>query len=153
VRIVFAREDVHQLPFGDRSFEVVVCLRVLMHTPDWRRSLSELCRVCGDRLVFDYPALSSGALLQSAARRLKHRLGARVEAYRVFADGAIDRGLEANGFRIAERHRQFVLPIAVHKRLNSPAATRRIEGLLRRTGFNGLLGSPVTAVAQRCARS
>ena len=152
VRVTFAREDAHRLPFADRSFDVVVCLRVLMHTPDWRRSLSELCRVAGDRVLFDYPAAASAALLQSAARRVLHGAGARVEAYRVFSDAAIGGAVAAGGFRITGRHRQFVLPIALHKRINSPAATRRIEGMLARAGLNGMLGSPVTVVAQRCAR-
>jgi hypothetical protein len=48
-------------------------------------------------------------------------------------------------------HRQFVLPIAFHKRLNSAAATGRIEGALSRAGMTRLVGSPVTVVAERCA--
>ena len=69
VEVAFVREDAHRLSFGDRSFDAVVCLRVLMHTPDWRQSLGELCRVARERVVFDYPALASAALLQSVARR------------------------------------------------------------------------------------
>lgn len=149
--VVFAREDAHRLPFADGSFSATVCLRVLMHTPDWKQSLSELCRVAQDRVVFDYPALASAALFQSLARRAAHAAGARVEAYRVFSDASIKAVLTRNGFRIAGMHRQFVLPIAVHKRVNSESATRRIEGVLARVGLNGLLGSPVTVVAERCA--
>ena len=46
-----------------------------MHTPDWRQSLGELCRVARDRVVFDYPALSSAAALQAvgAPRRARGR--------------------------------------------------------------------------------
>ena len=150
VSIVFAREDVHRLPFADRAFSGVVCLRVLMHTPDWKQSLSELCRVAGARVVFDYPALVSAAVLQSIARRMAHAAGARVEAYRVFSDASIRTVLRANGFRVADMHRQFVLPIAIHKRMNSEAATRRIEDGLSRAGLNRVLGSPVTVLAERC---
>lgn len=149
--VVFSREDAHRLPFPDGSFSATVCLRVLMHTPDWRQSLSELCRVAQDRVVFDYPALASAAVFQSMARRVAHAAGARVEAYRVFSDASIRTVLSRNGFRVAGMHRQFVLPIAVHKRVNSESATRRIEGVLARVGLNGLLGSPVTVVAERCA--
>jgi hypothetical protein len=53
------------------------------------------------------------------------------------------------GFRVAGDHRQFVLPIALHKRVNSEAWTRRVEGLMDRTGLMRLLGSPVTVVAER----
>lgn len=150
VAVTFARDDAHRLTFEAASFDAVICLRVLMHTPDWRQSLAELCRVARDRVVVDYPALASAALLQSIARRVAHRAGARVEAYRVFSDAAVSAALRTNGFRIIGMHRQFVLPIALHKRLNSEAATRRIEKAMVRVGLNRLLGSPVTVVAERC---
>jgi len=149
--VSFQHGDAHGLAYSDRGFDSVVCLRVLMHTPDWRQSLAELCRVADARVVFDYPALASGAALQAGARRLAHAAGARVEAYRVFSDRSIRSALLANGFRAVETHRQFVLPIALHKRLGSAPATRRIEGVLAKLGLRRLLGSPVTVVAERCA--
>jgi SAM-dependent methyltransferase len=151
VEVTFLRGDAHGLAFGDRSFDAVICLRVLMHTPVWRQSLGELCRVARDRVVFDYPALLSAAALQAAARYAVHAAGGRVEAYRVFAARAVDAALAAQGFRVIDRHRQFVLPIALHKRLNSAAATGHLEGALSRVGLTRLLGSPVTLVAERCA--
>ena len=150
VPVTFAREDAHRLSFAAGSFDAVICLRVLMHTPDWRQSLAELCRVARQRVVFDYPALASAALLQSIARRVAHRAGARVEAYRVFSDASVRAALRGSGFRIVDMHRQFVLPIALHKRLNSESTTLRLESALQRVGLNGLLGSPVTLVAERC---
>ncbi len=149
--VTFARGDAHALAFPDASFDAVVCLRVLMHTPDWRQSLAELCRVARDRVVFDYPALSSAAALQAVTRHVAHACGARVEAYRVFSRRAVEAALRASGYRIRDSHRQFVLPIALHKRLNSGPATERIEGAFRRAGLTGALGSPVTLVAERCA--
>lgn len=149
VQVTFSREDAHRLPFDDGAFDAVICLRVLMHTPDWRQSLSELCRVARHRVVFDYPAMASAALLESVARRVAHAAGARVEAYRVFAETSVRAALKANGYRLVDVHRQFVLPIALHKKLGSEAATRRIEGAMARVGLNWLLGSPVTVVAER----
>ena len=150
VLVTFARGDAHALAFPALSFDAVICLRVLMHTPDWRTSLAELCRVARHRVVFDYPALSSAAALQAVTRHVAHAFGARVEAYRVFSDRAVRAGFQESGFRIVETHRQFVLPIALHKRLNSASATRRIEGALSRAGVTRRLGSPVTVVAERC---
>lgn len=149
VEVTFSREDAHRLPFEDGAFDSVICLRVLMHTPDWRQSLSELCRVARHRVVFDYPALSSAAAVQAVTRHVAHRFGARVEAYRVFSDRALRAVLAANGFRIVDTHRQFVLPIAFHKTLGSARATSRIEGVLAGVGLRRLLGSPVTIVAER----
>jgi hypothetical protein len=101
--------------------------------------------------VFDYPSLRSAAALQAVTRRLAHTVNRSVEAYRVFAPGAVARALQAEGFRVTGEHRQFVLPIALHKRVNSEAFTRRVEGIMERTGLMRLFGSPVTIVAERCA--
>src|SRR5437764_12747710 len=37
VQVQFQIGDAHTLDFKDRAFDVTVCLRVLMHTPQWRR--------------------------------------------------------------------------------------------------------------------
>ena len=47
VQVRFQVGDAHTLEFKDRAFDVAVCLRVLMHTPQWRRCLAEL-RACLD---------------------------------------------------------------------------------------------------------
>jgi 2-polyprenyl-3-methyl-5-hydroxy-6-metoxy-1,4-benzoquinol methylase len=148
--VTFVRGDAHRLDVPDGAFDAVICLRVLMHTPDWRQTLAELCRVARGRVVLDYPALLSAAALQAFARRVAHALGARVEAYRVLSAAAVAGALSANGFRVVDVHRQFVLPIAFHKRLNSATATTRLEGALSRVGLARLFGSPVTIVAERC---
>jgi ubiquinone/menaquinone biosynthesis C-methylase UbiE len=149
-RIAFARGDAHHLEFPDRAFDAVVCLRVLMHTPDWRGSLRELCRVSGGRVVFDYPSLWSAAALQAMARRLAHTLDRSVEAYRVFSPRSVARALQTEGFQVTDQHKQFVLPIALHKRVNSEAWTRRVEGVMEGAGLMRLFGSPITIVAERC---
>jgi len=149
VAVAFARGDAHHLDFADRSFDAVVCLRVLMHTPDWRASLLELCRVAADRVVFDYPSLYSAAAIQAVTRRIGHMVNPSVEAYRVFSPSSVAAVLAEAGFHVAGDHRQFVLPIALHKRVNSEAWTRRVETLMERAGLMRLLGSPVTVVAER----
>ncbi len=151
VAVTFTRGDAHGLQFADGSFDAVICLRVLMHTPDWRQSLGELCRIARARVVFDYPALVSAAAIEALARRVAQQFGSRVEAYRVFSDRAVDAALAARGFRIVDRHRQFVLPIALHKRIGSAGVTTRTESAFARVGVTRLLGSPVTIVAERCA--
>ena len=56
-----------------------------------------------------------------------------VEAYRVFSPGAVSPRARARRLRASRgEHRQFVLPIALHKRVNSEAWTRRIEGAMER---------------------
>jgi len=142
VHVEWLEGDAHALSFADGSFDVAVSLRVLMHTPGWQRCLSELCRVARERLVFDYPALSSAAALQAAARRGAAAFGRRTEAYRVFRDATMTH-VGGSG------HRQFVLPIALHKAIGSRRLTMGVERALARIGLLRLLGSPVTVVAVR----
>src|SRR5206468_4069280 len=84
LQVSLLRGDAHELRFDDRSFDVAVSLRVLMHAPDWGRCLSELCRVADRSVIFDYPSATSLALLESIVRRLRAATGMRTEAYRVF---------------------------------------------------------------------
>jgi ubiquinone/menaquinone biosynthesis C-methylase UbiE len=149
--IAFARGDAHALAFSNRSFDAAVCLRVIMHTPGWRRVVAELCRVSRRQVVLDYPALASAAALQAVTRRAAALAGRRVEAYRVFSDRAIREVLASHGFRIVRVERQFVLPIALHKAIGSRSFTTRVERSLAAVGLLGLFGSPVTVVAERTA--
>jgi SAM-dependent methyltransferase len=148
--IEFAEGDAHALAFPDRSFDAVVCLRMLMHVPDWRTALGELCRVSKQRLVFDYPALGSVAALQALWRRAAFAVGRKVEAYRVLSSRDITRVLDSHGFMVVSTHKQFVLPIAFHKTVGSARLTRRLEGALAGAGLLRLAGSPVTIAAERC---
>ena len=149
VNATFRVGDAHQIPFPDRSFDAAVSLRVIMHTPNWRQCVSELCRVSRHRVVVDFPALGSFAVIESLIRRARKAMGANVEAYRVLRESAVRDVLTAGGFRVIEVHRQFVLPINFHKLFNSLAVTSAVEGALKKIGLLRLLGSPVTLVAER----
>jgi len=148
-RIPLGRADAHALPIADRAVDAAVSLRVLMHAIDWRQCVAELCRVARWRVVVDFPAKASLAALESAARRVRKSLGRPVEAYRVISAGEMRAAFAAHGFRDVSAHRQFVLPIALHKRVGSEAWTRRVEGGMERIGLMRLFGSPVTVVAER----
>lgn len=47
--------DVHALPFGDGSFDLVICLEVMEHLPDSARGLRELLRVARDHVLLSVP--------------------------------------------------------------------------------------------------
>ena len=153
IEIAFARGDAHDLDFPDRAFDVVVSLRVLMHTPKWRICLAELCRVADRLVVLDYPSARSLAAVQSMGRRILYAAGMRTEPYRVFADREIANALAAAGFQVRSVHKQFVLPVALHKTIGSRQFTLKSEAFLERAGLLPRIGSPVTIVAERCAPS
>lgn len=151
--ITFRAGDAHALDFSDRTFDAVVSLRVLMHTPQWERCLGELCRVASRFVVLDYPSARSVAALQSIGRRLFDQIGARTEPYRVFTDCEIAAALGRSGFRVRGVERLFVLPIALHKAIGSRGWTETTEAVFQRIGALRLFGSPVTLVAERCETS
>jgi SAM-dependent methyltransferase len=148
--VEFRPGDAHSLPFEDRSFDLVTSLRVLMHTPDWQRCLGELCRVAKRRVIFDFPPLASASALQVILRRLARLVGRRAETYHVISTAAACGILKSHGFRVVRMHRQFVLPIALHKLVGSPRFTEHVEAALAATGLRRLFGSPVTILAERC---
>jgi ubiquinone/menaquinone biosynthesis C-methylase UbiE len=151
VHATFQIGDAHDLDFPDRAFDVAVSLRVLMHTPHWQRCVAELCRVAERLVIVDYPSATSVALLESLARRVLHAAGLGTEPYQVFTDAAIAGAFNRCGFRIRSVHRQFVLPIALHKAIGSRRLTESSEHLLDRARLLRVFGSPVTLVAERCA--
>jgi ubiquinone/menaquinone biosynthesis C-methylase UbiE len=149
LRIGFLPGDAHALCFAARSFDVVISLRVLMHAARWKDCVAELCRVAGRAVIVDYPSARSVAMAQSLGRKVMHAVGARTEPYRVLRHRQVERAFNDNGFRIRAVHRQFVLPIALHKALGSRRFTERSEQLLERAGLLKAFGSPVTIVAER----
>ena len=150
--IEFAEGDAHALAFPDR---VVRRGRVPAHA-DARAGLAQ--SAVGDCAAW---RASAGLRLsrRSAAPPRYRRCGAaprspwdsNVEAYRVFRAGDVARELDRHGFRITSTHKQFVLPIALHKAVGSAGFTRGLEGVLAGAGMLRLAGSPVTIAAERCA--
>lgn len=145
----FMPGDAYALAFSNGSFDTVISLRMLMHTPNWRRCLSEMCRVARRRVLFDYPPLASASAFQVVLRRIAQLAGRRVEAYHVISTAAIRTVLQQEGFRIVGFHRQYVLPIGFHKLIGSLSFTRSTERFLASLGLTDLVGAPVTIVAER----
>jgi SAM-dependent methyltransferase len=142
--------DIQALAFRDRSFAACVSSRALMHVPDWRRGLAELCRVTDDLLILDIPPTWSSSGLDSLRRRLEDmRPGREGHPYRTFTDGEVSRELNRHGFEVLERHRTFFLPVALHRKLENPALSLRLERLLAGLGLTWLLGAPLTLKARR----
>jgi SAM-dependent methyltransferase len=148
----FVTGDAHALAFPDRSFDIVVSSRVLMHTPRWQVCVDEWCRVARERVVIDYPSARSLAVLQSLWRRANHALGGgERQPYRAFFDRELAARFQRNGFQIRATHRHFVLPIGLYRLFGSPRLAELSEDALRRLGFSRMFASPVTVLAERCS--
>ncbi|MFS8637195.1 MAG: class I SAM-dependent methyltransferase [Gemmatimonadota bacterium] len=146
----FVVSDAHALGFRDRAFACTVASRLLMHLPDWRRAVRELCRVTRDVLIVDFPPSNSFARVESVWKRRIRRVSKGAHrGYATISPADLARELERHGFRVERVHRSFFLPVRAHRILDRPEASARIEALFERIGWTARLGSPVTVKARR----
>ena len=142
-----AINDAHHLSFRDNAFECVISSRMLMHLNDWRRGLSELCRVTEGIVVIDFPPLLSFSGLDSLLKWCSSLVAVNIRGYRVFLVRSIIRELERHDFQVVVLKKDFCLPIAFHRWLNNPRFSMLFEKLCRIFGFARILGAPVTIKA------
>jgi len=140
--------DALDIPLSDRSFDGVVSSRVLMHLMNWRRGVAELCRVARREVILDFPPLSGFTALMPVFHALRAFCGYG-RPYKVISLNSVTRELRRHGFRVVEVRRLFFLPIALHRAMDSPCVSRRIEGLLAKVGLTRAFGGPVVIKAIR----
>ena len=139
--------DAHDLCFRDDVFECVISSRVLMHLDDWKKGLSELCRVAQVLVVVDFPPLQGFSGLDSIIKKFTALLVPTVRPYKAFIIKNVMRELEKNNFRVVTVKKHFFLPIAFHRCLNRPRLSQRIEQLFSTIGLARCLGAPATIKA------
>ncbi len=146
----FVVSDVRALCFRSDAFEHTLCSRVLMHVVDWQTAISELCRVTGETLLLDFPPRLSVSGLDSVLKRLLRRSEDHAhQTYRTFSPREVFGALRLRGFRVVESRRSFLLPIIVHRWLDRPSVSEKIEAIFARMGLTRLFGAPVTLKAVR----
>lgn len=149
-RCRFEVADLLALPFQDRSFDAVLCFRMLAHSIDWRRLVAELCRVARHRVVVDYPARRSVNVASEGLFRIKNSIErGTTRPFALYGRGEVARAFASAGFRVTAERPQFFLPMALYRLAGSTGLARTAEGVARGTGLTGLLGSPVIARADR----
>jgi SAM-dependent methyltransferase len=137
--------DAHQLQFADKSFDCAMTFRMLLHVIDWKKALSELCRVSRDWLVFDFPPKHGFLLLAP----LRHWLTRTSQSYQTFNVNEVKSELKKNGFEVVTTDPGFFLPLAIYRVLNRPSLMRGSEKVFSAVGLTRLAGSPMTIFARR----
>lgn len=149
-RCRFNVADLLALPYLDRSFDAVICYRLLAHSIDWRRLVGELCRVARHRVVVDYPARRSMNVASEVLFRIKNSIErGTTRPFALYGRGEIARAFEAAGFAVTEVRPQFFLPMALYRLAGSASLARAAEGLAGSLALTSLFGSPVIARADR----
>ncbi|MFA5044006.1 MAG: NAD-dependent epimerase/dehydratase family protein [Kiritimatiellia bacterium] len=145
----FQAADILKLPFADRSFDTVLCFRLVTHCARWEELIGELCRVAARAVIVDYPTSQS---LNRAAPRLfgaKKKLEGNTRAFRLFRHDEIAGAFARHSFVPGRRSGQFFLPMVLHRRLKCRPLSAALEGLLRQIGLVRRWGSPVVLEMRR----
>lgn len=145
----FQVADLFHLPYPPKSFDAVICFRLLTHCGRWQTILAELCRVARATVVIDYPTSQS---LNIAAGKLfgaKKLLEGNTRTFRLFRHAEIENEFSARGFSVAARAGQFFLPMVLHRRLKYRRLSAWLEEKCRRRGLTQRWGSPVIIKAVR----
>jgi ubiquinone/menaquinone biosynthesis C-methylase UbiE len=141
--------DAHQLQFPDRNFDCVLSFRLLMHVIDWKKALSEICRISRDRIVFDVPPRRGFLILAPLWHRLRKLFDKNVQTYRTFPMREVVQILQKNGYEVVAVDSGFFLPLVVHRLIGSAGFTTSIEKVFARIGLTRVAGSPCTVFARR----
>jgi SAM-dependent methyltransferase len=136
-------------PVGDRSFDVVVCFRIMSHVSDWRELVRGLCRVAREAVVVDFPTPLSVNALAPLMFGWKKRVEQDTRAYGMMRTGEVQREMARHGFGDASVRPQFFWPMVLHRALGRPGVSRVMEAPARVLGLTRALGSPVILRAQR----
>lgn len=141
----FVVGDLTALPFPDRSFDAVVCVRFLAHCERWPHALGELCRVARVTVILDYPTSQS---LNRIAPRLfgaKKKLEGNTRPFRLFRHAEIADVCGRHGFAMRHRAGQFLWPMVLHRALRCRPLSAAAERVCASLGLTRRWGSPVIA--------
>ena len=141
----FVVGNVVNLPFSDKSFDVVISFRLMTHCEVWPRLAAELCRVARSAVIVDYPTSQSVNAIAPALFGAKKKFEKNTRTWTLFRHAQIDKAFADVGFRRAASYKQFALPMVVHRMLKCRALSAGAEAVCRAVGLTALAGSPVIA--------
>lgn len=142
-RAEFLVGDVVQLPFKDKSFDVVISFRLLTHCERWPELVNEMCRTARQAVIVDYPTsqgLNAVAPLFFAAKK---KLETNTRPWRLFRHSEVADAFAAQGFHLGARQGQFFMPMVLHRLLKNKNLSTFMESLCKAVGLTALWGSPV----------
>jgi ubiquinone/menaquinone biosynthesis C-methylase UbiE len=147
----FEVANLQALRFPDRSFDAVVCLRLLPHSVNWTGLIAELCRIARRSVVIDYPSLRSANVLSEYLFDLKKGIEVNTRRFISFTPRQIHAAFASNGFVVRAERPQFLLPMVLHRLTKRAALSRLAEAPGRLLGITRWFGSPIIVRADRRA--
>ena len=141
--------DATRLPFPDRSFDVVLAVRLLTHLDGWRQAAAEMCRVAAEAVIVDYPDTRSFNRRYGGFFSWKKAVEGNTRSFPCVGPGEVIAECARHGFGRPAVRRQFFLPMVVHRAIGRAGASRAAERVSGWMGLTRALGSPVILRVQR----
>jgi SAM-dependent methyltransferase len=150
-RLHFVVSRLWQLPFPDRTFDVVLAIRLLGHIDRLEEILAEMARLSRHRVIVDFPPRRAPEALAPWLLRLKGRMedNACLRPFVSYSPKQLYRPLEAAGFGRFRIERELLLPMALHRWLGMVSPSRALEAAARTLGLTAWLGGPALLAAER----
>ncbi|MCR9089508.1 MAG: class I SAM-dependent methyltransferase [Rhodobacteraceae bacterium] len=142
--------DLGALPFDDRSFDVVVSIRMLAHVDDWPGYLAELARVARHAVIVDFAEKRSVNAISGSLFGLKKAIEKNTRSFHMHRRAEITETLAKCGFEDPTACPQFVLPMALHRGVGKGSWSRAAESGMGALGLKRF-GSPVLLRMTRSA--
>lgn len=136
----------YDLPFADKSFDLVVSLRQTAHIANHQQFINELCRVSRERVIIDYAPYCSFNILYPLLFWLKKYIEKGTRLFLIHSCADISRCFRSSGFILYSKQSQFLWPMGLHRAVNNVLFSRFLEGLMQRLGLTRLFGSPTIVV-------
>ena len=139
----FTVGNVVELPFPDKSFDLVLCFRLLTHCERWPELVRELCRVARQAVIVDYPTGQSLNAVAPALFGAKKKFEKNTRTWALFRHAQVIGEFAKNGYAPTATKKQFFLPMVLHRMLKSRRLSAALEAVCRALGLTRLWGSPV----------
>ena len=94
----FKIADLLNLPFEEKSFDIVIAFRLLPHEENWENQIRELCRVAKYGVIIDYPDIRSFNSFYSLLFSFKKKVEVDTRQFLTFNRKQIRKAFEGNGF-------------------------------------------------------
>ncbi len=148
-RARFLCADLLEPGLEDRSFEVVLCYRLLPHVRRWPALVATLCRLARAAVIVDYPSRRSANAAADLLFGVKKRVERDTRPFTVFSDDELEAAFADRGFRPTGRRPQFFFPMALHRATRAASLARVLEGAAKAAGLTRRFGSPVILRLER----
>jgi SAM-dependent methyltransferase len=148
-RARFVAADLLASGLPDRSFDVVLSLRLLPHVRRVPELVATLGRLARFAVVVDYPTRRSVNAVSGLFFGLKRGVEGDTRPFTVFADREVEDAFAAHGYSPTARRPQFLAPMALYRAAGSARLARAVEGTAEALGLTSALGSPVVLRLER----